>query len=761
MNIPSFVRLFSLPVLAATLAACSDSGSSSGGSATTSFSGKVADGYLAGARVCLDLNDNQGCDDGEPFTLSGNGGTFTIDDATEAQLASAAIVVEIIVGETEDEDNPGVAIQKTYTLTAPAGYGFVSPLTTMVHNEAKEKGLTAAEAKAAVQVKLGTDLDLEDDYVAGKGDGGNNAEEFGRLHKVAQVTRAVMQENIETVNQVLTNTEADFEDILSLIVSKVLSALEEINTAVNNAGSNFDPDTIAGSGQLPNAGINPATVKDDLEEREAAREASTVSIADVLRGGDSLTFFDSDSYEGEGSSYFYGEVALQQGSTTAVTVTHHMYNAQSDTWDTRPAFGDYQECIRSGGSWQCFAEGNETISISGSSVLVRPGGIASAQETITGASINLSGKRIKTYAGESDFEDVLDPTASFSDGATAFRLTFTRASDVYSVWKDNVESTAQCWEGEGSTSGAWSPTDVWCNNVFLRTGDGNNNTDGNAATTLQSLVSSAAASSPDDPADIKGTDIYTEDGNWMVEFVSGGVANYYHYSYDDQRMEGPVRGSWRQTTVDGAVMMIFTLPEIVVAKGDLDDDERIRFFTVTDGYVRQGDVRPAGPGNDDEWVFNGVARADILAAFDPDLSTDLPVCSSGDTEDGSFSDFESAASACSVVAFTSADISGRALHADFGVFEFNENGTGSYLGEVDDDDYVYLNFSWQIDSSGYLIINTSATVDGGTQFMRMHLAKIEANARQISVISLGLDAASEAALDTATGDVMGEVFNLR
>ena len=39
-----------------------DSGSSTTG---TEFSGKVADGYLAGARVCLDLNNNNACDDGE------------------------------------------------------------------------------------------------------------------------------------------------------------------------------------------------------------------------------------------------------------------------------------------------------------------------------------------------------------------------------------------------------------------------------------------------------------------------------------------------------------------------------------------------------------------------------------------------------------------------------------------------------------------------------------------------------------------------
>ena len=95
MNVPSRMRLLTAGLITAALAGCSDSDSSSGSSstATESFSGKVADGYLAGARVCLDLNDNQTCDDGEPSTVSSSGGAFTIEGATAEQLASAALVV--------------------------------------------------------------------------------------------------------------------------------------------------------------------------------------------------------------------------------------------------------------------------------------------------------------------------------------------------------------------------------------------------------------------------------------------------------------------------------------------------------------------------------------------------------------------------------------------------------------------------------------------------------------------------------------------
>ncbi|NRA25006.1 MAG: hypothetical protein HRU08_11140, partial [Oleispira sp.] len=185
------------------------------------LSGKVADGYLSGAKVCLDLNNNKACDENAPVTFSTAGGVFTFDDVTQAQIDSAPLLVEIIEGETIDEDNPGVFIDKKYTLTAPVGYTFVSPLTTMVQSEIEDTGISREEAEGSVQAKLGTTLDLVADYVAGSISGANS-DEFERLHKVARVTTVVLQTNIALVEDVLTETETSFEDLLGLVVSQVL-----------------------------------------------------------------------------------------------------------------------------------------------------------------------------------------------------------------------------------------------------------------------------------------------------------------------------------------------------------------------------------------------------------------------------------------------------------------------------------------------------------------------------------------------------------
>ena len=57
------------------------SGSTSGSVVDTSnlLKGVVVDGYLVGAKVCLDLNTNWVCDSGEPSTISSAGGQYTLD----------------------------------------------------------------------------------------------------------------------------------------------------------------------------------------------------------------------------------------------------------------------------------------------------------------------------------------------------------------------------------------------------------------------------------------------------------------------------------------------------------------------------------------------------------------------------------------------------------------------------------------------------------------------------------------------------------
>ena len=738
----------------------SDDSDNNDTSGNATLEGKAADGYLAGARVCLDLNNNASCDDGEPTTTTSAGGGYTLEGVTQEQIANSPIVVEIIVGETIDEDNPGETIDKTYTLTAPAGSAFVSPLTTMVQNEIKENGLSPDEAKASIQARLGTELDPTEDYVAGSDDG-TSGEEFQRLHKVAQVTRAVMQKNIELVNTVVDETGVSQEDLTALIVEQVLEALDDIQQAIETAGDGFNADGLASSDELQGTRLDPSKVEEQLEERRDRRAATTANLAALLTDGDGLNFF--EAFEEEGALMFgYGNV--QADGEGVISVTQYGYDTLGGSWLAMSDEGNQQQdCLLGNGDWRCFAQDNETISTDGNNVRILRGGLSFAEEIISGEQINLQDKRIAAYL-EHEYQAVIDPAATFDSSALGYLLTFTRSQDTYELYNDNVESVGDCWDGSVIEGNTWSPTDTWCNNVFVHTGDGNHETDGDAATSLSQLISATAASNPQYRADLGGIDLYGDGNQHVVELVTGGTANLYRIERssmgESEELIATGSTTWSLTTVETKEVLVINLPADIALRSDYDRGAK-PLLAVVDGYVRSGEMMPAGGRSDKQWVFNGNAREQIKTAFDYNLLDELTACDIADNEDSSFADFDTAATNCSAVSFTSGDIAGKSFFFGDGAFSFTQDGNGLYQGEINDGDFVSLGFTWTINGDGYLILNTQHTDDGVTQYLRMNLAKVEANARQISVVSFGQEAEDNNALGSSTGEVNGEVWDVR
>ena len=93
------IKFFGLSLLAAAaLAGCGGGGSADGAGApaapaVATLSGKVIDGYVANAAVCLDLNRDQICSADEPSATSNADGSFdlslvglTIDQIRQASL---------------------------------------------------------------------------------------------------------------------------------------------------------------------------------------------------------------------------------------------------------------------------------------------------------------------------------------------------------------------------------------------------------------------------------------------------------------------------------------------------------------------------------------------------------------------------------------------------------------------------------------------------------------------------------------------------
>ena len=176
-------------------------------------SGRVADGYLQGATVCVDINENDACDEGEPSSISGEGGTYQLDipaDATDKPIIAD-------VPETAIDEDTGEAIGKKLVLSTPADRPeFISPITTLVHEELKDNpNLTVEDAEGTVQEVLGITgedrASLFEDYVARqKNNSDNRAEDYRYLHQTARVIATMMDGIQEQVEQAAIDNGLDF-----------------------------------------------------------------------------------------------------------------------------------------------------------------------------------------------------------------------------------------------------------------------------------------------------------------------------------------------------------------------------------------------------------------------------------------------------------------------------------------------------------------------------------------------------------------------
>lgn len=115
-------------------------------------SGYVLDGYIAGARVYRDVNENQTFDDGEPYVLSDDNGRFENlgGDSTKPLIAYNHS------GDATDIDS---GIKLSGQLIAPAHYEFITPTSTLIYSLVQTQNLSL---RGSEQVII-SNLDLTDD----------------------------------------------------------------------------------------------------------------------------------------------------------------------------------------------------------------------------------------------------------------------------------------------------------------------------------------------------------------------------------------------------------------------------------------------------------------------------------------------------------------------------------------------------------------------------------------------------------------------
>lgn len=276
MTIKSSYIAAASAISALILTACGGGGSGGGANGTvggtggitgtpTTFAGKVIDGYIKGATVCLDLNSNNVCDSGEPSAITGSDGSYSI--SYSGSTTGLQIVATVPVGAVDADTGP---ITKPYTLLAPSSSpSAITPLTTLVSSvvNAGLGNITPAEAETSVKASLGISKPILGYDFKSAGD--------TTTQNVAQVTASAIASASETIK---TNTAISDAKIVQIAADQVLkNVLPQVVIAGATSATASSIATSTSSivtGQLAN--INTTNL---------AGQSSITAMAETLRSG--------------------------------------------------------------------------------------------------------------------------------------------------------------------------------------------------------------------------------------------------------------------------------------------------------------------------------------------------------------------------------------------------------------------------------------------------------------------------------------------
>ncbi len=199
------------------------------------INGKVADGYLKGAKICLDINSNYKCDPNEPSDYSGFWGEFTLS-VTQEESQINHLIAEVGLS-TIDLDEPTRFIQTPFTMAAPAGYTFISPHTTLVQHLMTNEFLTHEEAQERALSLLNMELALERDFIEGKNNlalSEQERTEFARAHTKAQVVARLLREGVKHKRAQTGSETLPAAKIQEYVLTQLTTALPQVIALLEN-----------------------------------------------------------------------------------------------------------------------------------------------------------------------------------------------------------------------------------------------------------------------------------------------------------------------------------------------------------------------------------------------------------------------------------------------------------------------------------------------------------------------------------------------
>jgi hypothetical protein len=556
-----------------------------------SVSGRVADGYIKGATVCLDLDGDGACGTDEPTATSGSGGAFTIDGVSPAQREEHSIVAEVPDSAIDEDTNTNVGA--SYAMAGANGkHEFISPMTTLIKTRSETTpGFEPGELGNALAIALGLDpeTDLFADYIADGSD-----VDLARAHKVAQGVAAVMAANYADVRAAASENgldPAEFEAAIQRLVAKhATSSIDTILAAVEeaeNSGQEYDPQGVANN----ISSMDTTNLGEKLAREQLNAQQTVVPVREIFEQGVSEFLVDGSS------GYEQIRYVLDPDDEGKVRHRYAVYDGSSSSWGPKEDESGETKIYWDDGQWTDYttkADLDVSFSDNGRGRLKwGPGDETSMQ----GSWVDLSGKEIEKILSESAYPDVtgLDG-ALFDTGAKGVRLSMSSAEDVYMI--DYVDT--------GS-----------CNYSFDVKGNCNVITDasGQAVKTFSDLLVGQGETGEFIETGTTGETIYL-----TLQGSDGDAAGTAIYRWDDEGKTYEV--DWERRTLGNSTEVILVEKPASLRNVLSTSDTGYKLFAVRDGLVRDGDHIPEGSMDFESgvWLFNDPAMKDLLSSLGTGLS---------------------------------------------------------------------------------------------------------------------------------------------
>ncbi len=597
--------------IALTLAACgsdsTDSNTSQPSNPQTSLTARAADGYLIGANACLDLNANKVCDRDEPSTVTDDNGEFTLQGLTPEQIAEGSLLIEVVAGQTKDADYGEAPLTKSYRLSAVPGSSFISPLTTLVHNEI-ENGRTLEEAKAVVQAKLGTKLDLTADYVKAKSSkdvSSADQKEFARLHRIAQVTATIMAENTHKLEQAAANAGISVDKLTSMIIAEASKALANVVITVNTAGENFDPIKTGQAIDKQHVGVSVNNLKDKVNINEAAKNATEANLAELIVN-ETLTWFSGEETY-DRTNLNFGFVKL--GKNKEVIDQEYQLAHGFDSFVLVEKTANHEQLILDKDGWEVKTDAIVNIQLNDDGSIILESENSSTNQKVSAKKMVLSGLNVSAVLKKS--------TDGVWSEAIPQDLMFPTNTYGYLVSSENLEGGfftlgkgSWCMDSEPER---YAALNQMCNGISAIKNENE--------TWISTLADTIAANTQSREGSTNSTDLIPvaslADGHVFAQLLSSGKVVYYSRSNDwnENFAKYTDEGMWQDLTHHGKTLRKVTMPASIFGKriwNNFNEADLAMYLTEVDGFVRVAHFVDQQVKSDSNYLFDAISAQLIV-----------------------------------------------------------------------------------------------------------------------------------------------------